>query len=144
MKRPSTEYLIVHCSATQADIDVGAREIREWHQARGWSDIGYHFVIRRNGTIERGRPLHDIGAHVMGYNDKSVGICLVGGLDKKRRPEANFEPEQMGSLRILLAGLLKRWPQAKVIGHRDVPGVAKACPCFDVNDWFQNGKKEIE
>lgn len=138
--------LVIHCSATKANVDenitlpgedIGAREIRRWHQRQGYSDIGYHYVIRRDGRVEIGRPLERAGAHVKGHNATSVGICLVGGLDERGRAENNFEPAQWVSLRELLKDLLRRFPGAEILGHRDFPGVKKDCPCFDARKWAQ-------
>ncbi len=80
MKRESTDHIVVHCSATKPSQDVGASEIRQWYLDRGLSNIGYHLVIRRDGPVENGRPLSNVGAHVRGYNRVSIGICLSGGM----------------------------------------------------------------
>ena len=130
------QAIVIHCSATKAYADIGAEEIRRWHvQGNGWRDIGYHFVIRRSGVIETGRPIEQAGAHVSGHNADSVGICLAGGLDANMRPEANYSPEQWAALKDKVLELKKAFPGAKVLGHRDYPGVNKACPCFDVRKW---------
>lgn len=135
------KYLIVHCSATPPGMDVGVKEIDRWHRQRGFFKIGYHFVIRRNGTIEHGRSITEIGAHAVPWNSQSVGICVVGGVaEDGQTPEANFAPAQMESLRSLLNQLRDEYfPKAEVIGHRDVPGVHKACPSFDVKTWRATG-----
>lgn len=135
MRRRSTDYIVLHCSATAPALDVGAAEIRQWHRAKGWSDIGYHFVIRRNGEIEEGRPPEEIGSHVKNHNANSIGVCLVGGVDARQRPKNNFTTAQWSALGRLLAELQSRYPRSHVIGHRDFPNVAKACPCFDATDW---------
>jgi len=140
MPRTRTDWLVIHCSATRSIMDIGAAEIRAMHvNGRGWSDIGYHKIIRRNGIIENGRmPLDSIGAHVAGHNHNSIGICMVDGL----ATEAPWAPTgeeytdaQWSSLKTLLTDLTKRYPRAKVCGHRDFPGVVKACPCFDAIPW---------
>jgi N-acetyl-anhydromuramyl-L-alanine amidase AmpD len=136
MQRKKTEFIVVHCSATKPDFDIGAAEIRGWHLARGWQDIGYHLVIRRNGAVETGRPIDSQGAHVSGHNHNSVGICLIGGLDESGAAENNFTDRQMTMLRIVIDGLRARYPGASVLGHRDFPEVAKDCPCFDVRGWY--------
>ena len=136
MSRKSTKHIVIHCSATRAIQDIGAKEIRSWHKAKGWRDIGYHFVIRRNGAVEKGRGVDEIGSHVQGYNAASVGICLVGGLNNDTyAPEANYTPAQWSALKTLVSSMLKKYPAAKVLGHRDFPKVAKACPCFDAKPW---------
>jgi hypothetical protein len=135
MERQSTNYLVVHCSASPPGLDIGAAEIRQWHKVRGWSDIGYHFILRRDGRIEEGRPADEVGCHVKGHNSDTLALCLVGGVDQRQRPQNNFTDAQRASLRQLVGALSARYPQAKVIGHRDFPGVAKACPCFDAIGW---------
>lgn len=135
MQRRSTDYIVLHCSATPPAADIGAPEIRQWHMAKGWSDIGYHFVIRRNGEVEAGRPVGVIGSHVKGYNAVSVGVCLVGGVDSRQRPKNNFTAAQWSAAQRLLPELQSRYPGSMVIGHRDFPDVAKACPCFDAIAW---------
>lgn len=130
--------IYVHCAATRPSMDVGVDEIRKWHKARGFSDIGYHYVIRRNGRREAGRPLDKVGAHVQGHNTGSVGVCLVGGVnqDDFTKAEDNFTKHQWIELKILLKELTGNIKSIKKIkGHRDVdPG--KACPSFDVKTWL--------
>lgn len=129
--------IVVHCSATPQDMDVGAAEIRSWHLRRGWSDIGYHYVIRRDGALEPGRPVDRAGAHVKGHNARSIGVCLVGGndADDRARAEFNFTRAQLATLERTLVGLLALYPDARVVGHRDLDP-RKACPCFDVAAWW--------
>nr|WP_319544189.1 N-acetylmuramoyl-L-alanine amidase [uncultured Pseudodesulfovibrio sp.] len=125
---------------------VDVERIRQWHtdpppKGRGWSDIGYHFVILRDGTVQRGRPLWRKGAHVRGHNQFSIGICLVGGRGK-RGPEFNFTPNQARSLRNLVHSLLAEFGDSlSICGHRDY-NPAKACPCFDVRRWWRTGRWE--
>lgn len=137
LNKAAVRFIVVHCSATPPDMDIGADEIRRWHiEDNGWSDIGYHYVIRRTGVIEHGRPLDYQGAHVRGHNHESVGICLVGGVNKDAQPDANFTAAQYASLESLISLLLPRFPGAAVRGHRDFPGVTKACPSFDAVAWW--------
>ena len=131
------ELLVVHCAATRANMDVGAKEIDGWHRQRGFRKIGYHFVIRRDGTVETGRALDEPGAHAEQVNSRSLGICLVGGLAKDGKSGAdNFAPEQKAALRVLLRELKQKYPAADILGHRDIPGVAKDCPSFNVREWL--------
>lgn len=146
--RLSTEFIVVHCSATRADPNIDVETIRKWHKDKGWSDVGYAFVIKTNGDIQLGRGIDEIGAHVQGYNSRSIGICLVGGLDANGKPSITFSHNQLLSLRLLIDGLLVRYPNADVLGHRDFSPDKdgdgkierhewfKACPCFDVNQWY--------
>lgn len=136
--RKRTDYLVVHCSATQPKANVGVKEIRQWHREKGWIDIGYHFVIRRDGTIEAGRPENVVGAHVENFNSNSIGICMVGGIDATGKPEDNFTPAQYAALAEKLRELKAKYPNAKVQGHRDFPNVKKACPSFDVRKWIND------
>ena len=136
MNRRTTNWIVIHCSATRAIQDVGAADIRKWHRAQGWSDIGYAFVIRRSGKIETGRPVDAIGSHVKGHNADSVGVCLVGGLNNDTyKPENNYTPQQWEGLIRLLKTLTAKYPKAKVRGHRDFPNVQKSCPCFSAIPW---------
>lgn len=137
--RERTDFIVIHCSATGAKADIGAKDIDKWHRAKGWACIGYHYVIRRNGTVEEGRDEKVIGAHVEGWNANSLGICMVGGVDANdiSKAENNFTKEQFASLKQLLLDLKKRYPSAKIQGHRDFPDVKKACPSFDVAAWLK-------
>ncbi len=129
----SVDYLVVHCSVTKEDVDIGVEEIRRWHRQRNFFDVGYHYVIRRDGTLEKGREDNVPGAHARGFNDKSLGICLVGGVESDgKTPEQNFTPEQYETLKGLLFDLRDDHPGATVLGHRDLPNVNKACPSFDM------------
>lgn len=131
--------IIVHCAATPPSMDIGAELIAKWHKARGWSDIGYHGVIRRDGMYEPGRSDDQMGAHARGHNLDTLAVCLVGGITEGGAPENNFTPEQFDTLEAVL-----NWWTAvygigwgKVLGHRDLPGVAKACPSFNVQAWIK-------
>lgn len=134
--RTRTELIVIHCSATKPSQDIGAEEIRQWHRKRGWRDIGYHIVIRRDGTVEPGRSLEQVGAHAKGHNDRSVGVCMVGGVNEAGKPDCNFTAAQWASLATEIADLIEMYPDADVIGHRDLS--SKACPCFDATAWWQS------
>lgn len=120
--------LVVHCSDTPNDRDVTATEIHQWHIQRKWAGIGYHKVIRRDGTIENGRPEYWEGAHVKGHNSNSLGVCLIGR-DK-------FTSEQMQSLEHLMHEWTSKYPDAEVYGHCDLDP-HKTCPNFDVKQWWE-------
>ena len=129
--------IIIHCAASKTD--VSAATIKKWHTkpkeegGNGWSDIGYHYVVRASGMIEVGRPLAKIGAHVRGHNRDSVGICLSGGYNGK----IDYTKPQMDSLWTLVNGLYYSLPVGanQVIGHNDLTN-AKTCPNFDVFEWW--------
>lgn len=144
-------FIAIHCSATTPSMDIGVPELTRWHKERGFLTIGYHKVIRRDGTVEDGRPLNVMGAHVEGYNHCSIGVCMVGGVRMEAKntdsqsgrmqalaeiPENNFTPAQWASLAKLIGVLHAQHPAATVQGHRDFPGVTKACPCFDAKPWY--------
>jgi N-acetylmuramoyl-L-alanine amidase len=130
--------IIVHCSYTFPEMDIGAAEIRAWHvNDNKWRDIGYHFVIRRNGVIEDGRPLREAGAHVAGQNADSIGVCLVGGRGRSGRQDTNFTHAQWVALYRLVAKLENEFPGAEVAGHNDFTN-GKTCPTFDVKAWWRN------
>ena len=145
------DHLVVHCSATKAKSMITATDIDKWHRARGFLGCGYHYVITRDGTVQshakgdRCRPLNMPGAHVgdcgPGWNKRSIGICMVGGLDAEGRPEDNFTKEQWASLSDLVIQVLTEHPTITHIGgHRDLIKATnappKACPCFDTYKWF--------
>lgn len=130
--------VVVHCSATSPDMDWSVDDIRAAHKARGWTDVGYHYVIRRDGTLEEGRSLRYMGAHVKGHNEDSIGVCLIGGIDKNGDPDFNYTLPQIRCLDSLLAYLVERY-EVKVKGHRDLDEHGKACPCFDVHSFFYGG-----
>lgn len=141
-QRKETNYIVVHCAATRPSMDIGVREIRQWHKALGWLDVGYHYIIRRDGSIEQGRDVAVVGSHVAGHNSDSIGICLAGGVSEKdvKIPENNFTPEQFVSLENILRVTKRLYTKATVKGHRDFnPG--KACPSFDVHKWLPEDLK---
>jgi N-acetylmuramoyl-L-alanine amidase len=152
MKPENIRYLVVHCSATPASRDIGVAEIRAMHKKQGWRDVGYHFVIRRDGTVEKGRPETEPGAHVQGKNSVSLGICMVGGVKPDLKAECNFTEAQFDALRRLLTVLSTKYSTAQVCGHRDLspdrngdgkvtPGEwVKECPTFDAGHWFATGE----
>jgi len=138
LNKAAVRFIAIHCAATPPEADIGVEEIRKWHKAKGWDDIGYHYVIRRNGTVEAGRSLDFQGAHVLGHNHESVGICMVGGVknDAAQTPDSNFTAAQWASLESLVKLLVPRYPGVAVRGHRDFPDVKKACPSFDAIAWW--------
>ena len=133
--RTETKWLIVHSAATKPGMDIGVTQIRDWHKQRGWSDIGYQFVIRRSGTAEAGRNIDAVGAHTKDHNGVSLGVCMVGGIDDSGKPDANFTDAQYASLESLLTALAKAYPGSRVRGHRNF--AATHCPSFDVVAWAQ-------
>ena len=125
------DKIIVHCTATREGSPVSLDTVRRWHLERGWSDIGYHYLILLDGTIERGRPEHIQGAHVKGYNRNSIGVSYVGGVDRNLNPKDTRTQDQKDSLHNLLSNLLASYEDATLHGHNEFS--SKACPSFDVS-----------
>lgn len=148
------DHIIIHCAATKANQKVDAVIIDGWHRARGWFGNGYHYIITREGHLEsqasgqRCRPLAKAGAHIgdcgTGWNGRSIGICLAGGIDAKGNAEDNFTPEQYNTLTNLLALLKLTFPAAAIKGHRDLieeTGASpKDCPSFSVENFLIDRK----
>lgn len=130
-KRPIDE-IIVHCTATPEGRDVSVQTIREWHKGNGWSDIGYHWVVLLDGTVQAGRPEALVGAHVAGRNANTLGVVYVGGVAKDgKTPKDTRTPAQKKALLAHVKALIERYPTiTKVTGHNQY--AAKACPSFDV------------
>tara|TARA_R100001129_G_scaffold31963_2_gene21321 strand:- start:72 stop:560 length:489 start_codon:yes stop_codon:yes gene_type:complete len=132
------DKIILHCTATARDVDVAT--VRRWHmdkppKGRGWRDVGYHFLIRTDGTIEHGRPIDQIGAHVKGQNKSSIGIAYAGGLDVDGTPRDTRTDEQTAAMVMLSMALMVAIPTIRTVhGHNEFAN--KACPCFDVTDEF--------
>ena len=128
MLNPSDiRFLVVHCSDSPNDNHITARDIHQLHLGFGWDGLGYHQVILRNGTVEKGRPEFWLGAHVKGHNHESLGVCLIGRDD--------FTLEQFDALETLLNIWKTEYPDAKIIGHCDFEEVEKTCPNFNVQSW---------
>ena len=127
--------IVIHCSASHQNVDVN--DIRRWHvNERGWSDVGYHYVITSDGNVQEGRPMYKAGAHVAGHNHDSIGICWVGGY----KGVDNRTDAQKLALRDLCMRLMQEHnlQYSDLKGHRDFKGVSKTCPNFDVQNWFFN------
>ena len=124
--------IVVHCSAVRPDQLSSAAQIDTWHRKdRHYKfGIGYHYVVRRNGQIEPGRPEYMVGAHCLNHNKYSIGVCYEGGLDARGQPEDTRTPEQKAAMLKLLQQLHQRYPRAVIVGHRDLTH-DRDCPCFD-------------
>ncbi|MDE1333414.1 N-acetylmuramoyl-L-alanine amidase [Vibrio aestuarianus] len=130
--------ITVHCSATTPSQQIGVADIRQWHQAKGWRDVGYHYVITRQGHVEQGRALNQVGAHVRGHNHGNIGICLVGGCDTRQQPQDNFTLAQ----RKALFGLITRLQAVFSIADDQVQPhhhwANKACPVMVIQPLLSN------
>ena len=126
------DKIIIHCSATNENQDFNARDVDRWHKARGWSEIGYHFVIKLDGTLEIGRRIEKVGAHCFGYNKRSIGICYIGGCDENGKPKDTRTEKQKRALRSIVGILKQDYPKATIHGHNELCNGKKACPSFNV------------
>ncbi|MBQ8462722.1 MAG: N-acetylmuramoyl-L-alanine amidase [Prevotella sp.] len=121
--------IVIHCSAVRPDQESSAKDIDNWHRDKGWNGIGYHYVVRRSGQIEPGRPEETVGAHCVNHNRHSLGICYEGGLDIRGKPADTRTEAQRASLRRLLEELHRAYPRALIVGHHDL-NPQKDCPCY--------------
>ena len=128
--------IVLHCSATVEGKDYSVDTIRKWHvDGRGWSDIGYHYVIQLDGTISQGRPITRAGAHTKGHNKDSIGICYIGGIDADKKPKDTMTPEQNSAFRMLVRSIRILFGEDITIhGHNEFAN--KACPSFIVKEKF--------
>ena len=123
--------IVIHCSAVRPLQTSSAAQIDTCHRQRGFKlGIGYHYVVRRNGQIEQGRPEWLVGAHCMNHNKYSIGVCYEGGLNARGQPADTRTPEQKAAMRTLLEDLHRRYPRAVIVGHHDLNPL-KACPCIN-------------
>jgi len=132
------DKIILHCSATREGQDISVETMRQWHLKRGWSDIGYHFVIYLDGSIHKGRPIEKVGAHTSGQNTGSIGICYVGGVEKDgKTPKDTMTDLQETAMVNLIKALREEYGDMTLHGHNEF--AAKACPSFKVYekyDWL--------
>lgn len=146
------DLIVLHCSATRADRTLTPDDLDTLHRRRGFNGTGYHYYVRKDGTVHLTRPLERIGAHARGFNACSIGICYEGGLDCKGCPADTRTAEQRDVLGLLVRQLQEQFPHCRVCGHRDLsPDVnrngeiepeewIKACPCFDAEKEMGNSK----
>ena len=131
------DYIVIHCAYTKLSMTTDVNRIRKWHLKRGFNDIGYHYYIRIDGSLEIGRPVDIAGAHVKGYNSNSIGICYEGGMSENGEPLDTRNDAQKLTIFTLLKDLKINHPLALIKGHRDFPNVNKACPCFDAKNEYK-------
>lgn len=128
--------IIIHCTATPEGRPVTVKDVDTWHRQRGFSGIGYHYLIGLNGEVWKGRALEVPGAHTVGHNAQSIGVCYVGGLDRSMNPKDTRTAAQKQALVKLLKELKADFPNATIHGHREF--AAKACPCFDAKNEYKD------
>ncbi len=126
----SITLIVIHCSAVKPDQLSSVAQIDSWHRDRGFKfGVGYHYVVRRDGSIETGRPEWMVGAHCLNHNKYSIGVCYEGGLDARGQPADTRTAAQKATLRQLLTDLHRRYPRAVIVGHHDL-NPQKECPCI--------------
>lgn len=128
--------IIIHCSATPEGKDFRAKDVDRWHKAKGWDGIGYHYIVCLDGTIEAGRPEEKIGAHAQGHNQRSIGICYIGGVDAEGVAKDTRTEAQKRAMLNLISMLKAKYPNVDVYGHNEV--AAKACPCFNARNEYKD------
>ena len=128
------DLIVIHCSATRCNRSFPVTALIRCHADR-FGFTGYHYYITRDGQLHMGRPEEMVGAHARHYNAHSIGICYEGGLDEKGRPADTRTFAQKAALIALLHSLKIDYPDAKIVGHCDLEGVHKACPCFDCSEY---------
>ena len=126
-------FIIIHCADTEPDDAIDCSSIDRWHKQRGWKCVGYHFVIPTDGRLQHGRPVDCVGAHCLYYNKDSIGICYIGGRRQGKFADTRTDAQKL-TMEKLVLNLLKRFPKAKLAGHRDFDP-NKMCPCFNVVAW---------
>tara|TARA_Y100001938_G_scaffold150382_1_gene241055 strand:- start:1848 stop:2405 length:558 start_codon:yes stop_codon:yes gene_type:complete len=144
IKRDETNFIVIHSSLTKGSDDEGVESMRSLHMRQGCVDVGYHFIIRRNGVTDLGRPIHAIGNHCPQVDEQSVGICLIGGGDKNRKAKApDYNIPQMESLAYICLSLVKIYPEAEIVGHNRFSPESK-CPVFNIPDWWSEVSYELK
>lgn len=130
------DKIIIHCSATPEYRHVSTEAVRQWHIEKGWSDIGYHYVVELDGYCKKGRDVETTGAHVRGFNKNSIGVCYIGGVDSNLDPKDTRTELQKDGLNILIQHLMAKYPNAELCGHNEFS--SKACPSFNVKEEYKD------
>ena len=141
-RRKETNYIVIHSTQTKPNANINIRTVDEWHRKRGMLKVGYHFFIRREGLIEVGRGVNDIGSHTKENDLDSVSVCLAGGLNTRGIVAPDYAKEQVETLFVLVKTLIHMYPDAYVVGHRDLS--TTECPSFNVKEWWTTTKNKGE
>lgn len=129
--------IIIHCSDTIEGKNFTVDDIKKWHKARGWTDIGYHYVVYLDGSIHKGRNEEVVGAHCEGHNAHSIGVCYIGGKEAGtfKAKDTRTKAQKEALIRLLMK-LVCKYPEAEIVGHRDLAN--RKCPCFDAKNEYRN------
>ena len=136
-KMRKINQIIIHCSDTIEGKNFTVDDIKKWHKARGWTDIGYHYVVYLDGSIHKGRNEEVVGAHCEGHNAHSIGVCYIGGKEAGtfRAKDTRTKAQKEALIRLLMK-LVCKYPDAEIVGHRDLAN--RKCPCFDAKNEYRN------
>ncbi len=137
------KFIVLHCTATQPEATVKAIQ-NYWRETLKWNNPGYHFIIERDGEVIQLQHIDKIANGVAGNNEHAIHISYIGGIDRKGKPIDNRTTPQKDSMFDKVVELTERYPDAKVLGHRDFPGVRKACPSFDVRAWIESYEPDVK
>jgi N-acetylmuramoyl-L-alanine amidase len=137
------KFIVLHCTATQPEATVKAIQ-NYWCETLKWNNPGYHFIIERDGEVIQLQHIEKIANGVAGNNEHAIHISYIGGIDRKGKPIDNRTTPQKDSMFDKVVELTERYPDAKVVGHRDFPGVRKACPSFDVRAWIESYEPDVK
>ena len=137
------KFIVLHCTATQPEATVKAIQ-NCWRETLKWNNPGYHFIIERDGEVIQLQHIDKIANGVAGNNEHAIHISYIGGIDRKGKPIDNRTTPQKDSMFDKVVELSERYPDAKVVGHRDFPGVRKACPSFDVRAWIESYEPDVK
>lgn len=137
------KYIVIHCTATQPETSIESIK-KYWKEVKGWKDVpGYHYIIKPSGEIikllEEAKNSYGVYAH----NNECISVSYIGGIDKTGKAKDTRTRKQETAMFNKIVELSNRYPAAEILGHRDFPGVKKACPCFDVKTWLANYKPDF-
>lgn len=130
------KHIVIHCTATQPESTVESIK-RYWKEVKKWKQVGYHYLIAKDGFINYLASEDQVTNGVGGHNQHSIHVSYIGGIDKQGKPKDTRTIQQLTAMKSIVARLMAKYPKAKVLGHRDFEGVSKACPSFDVESWLQ-------
>lgn len=144
MNKRNIKYIVIHCTATPSNTTIDSIK-KYWKEKRGWGDtVGYHYIIKADGDVIQLLDESKNSNGVYAHNSESINVAYIGGIDKAGKPKDTRTRSQENSMFDLIVALTEKYPSAKVMGHRDFPNVAKACPSFDVKMWLANYTPDLD
>jgi N-acetylmuramoyl-L-alanine amidase len=144
MKKREVKYIVIHCTATQPETKIEAIQ-KYWREVKGWKDVpGYHYIIKGNGEVVKLLEETKNSYGVYAHNNECISISYIGGIDKTGKPKDTRTRAQENAMFDKIVELTEKYPKANVVGHRDFPGVNKACPSFDVKTWLSNYNPDFD